>query len=314
MTETPHRSGTVALIGRPNAGKSTLLNQVLGQKLSIVSNKPQTTRNRVVGIHTRPGLQAVLVDTPGIHEAKGRLNRSMVRVATSALTDVDSVCWVIDAERAVQAAKAGKSVVHAGIEAIGSLVTDHVEPAVTVLALNKIDLVERLWLLPVIDALSQRFVGTHLVPVSARKGDGIDRIDALWGEILPEGPAIYPEDQLTDASERFVVAELIREKVFRLTNQEIPYATAVEVEQFAEDEESAGPRGRVLIHARIFVARDSQKGIIIGKGGQMLTQIGTAARKDIERLLGARVHLELHVAVQSNWPENPRVLRELGIE
>lgn len=309
----PHRAGFVALIGRPNAGKSTLLNQVLGQKLSIVSDKPQTTRNRIVGIHTRPGLQAVLVDTPGIHSAKSRLNKAMVQTATASLGEVDLVAWVIDLVPAVKAAKDGRPPLSKPEQIVAEMIEQSGVDAVTVV-LNKADLVPKDWILPVIDAVRQLLPEAVIVPISALKGGGVDRLVDTWGELLPEGDPIYPADQITESPERFIVAELIREKIFHLTQQEIPYATAVEIEQFKEEEGAEGERSRVEIMARIYVERDSQKGIVIGKGGAMLKMVGTRARKEIEALLGAHVYLELHVSVRKSWTSSGRALKELGYE
>lgn len=308
----PHRAGFVALVGRPNAGKSTLLNQVLGQKLSIVSSKPQTTRNRVVGIHTEPGLQVVLIDTPGIHVAKSRLNKAMVQAAVSSLAEVDAVCWVIDVVPLASAAQKGQEILGKGEQALAQVIEQADPPAVTV-ALNKVDLISKPLLLPIMEAVHARLPDAVLVPVSAMKGDGVPALRAQWREQLPEGPPPYPADQVTDAPERFIVAELIREKIFHLTQQEVPYSTAVEIELF-DEEERESERPRVHIMARIVVERDSQKGIVIGKGGAMLKQVGTLARKEIERLLGASVFLELHVAVNPRWTSSGRALRELGYE
>lgn len=308
----PHRAGFVALVGRPNAGKSTLLNQVLGQKLSIVSAKPQTTRNRLVGIYTEPGLQAVLVDTPGIHVAKSRLNKAMVQAAVSSLGEVDAVCWVVDVVPLAAAAQKGQEILGKGEQALVQMI-EQADPAFVTVALNKVDLVSKPLLLPIMEAVHALLPQAELVPVSAMKGEGVPRLVELWREQLPEGPPPYPADQVTDAPERFIVAELIREKIFHLTQQEVPYSTAVEIELF-DEEERESDRPRVHIMARVVVERDSQKGIIIGKGGAMLKQVGTLARKEIERLLGASVFLELHVAVNPKWTSSGRALREFGYE
>jgi len=310
--ETPHRAGFVALVGRPNAGKSTLLNKVLGQKLSIVSSKPQTTRNRVVGIHTAPGFQVVLVDTPGIHAARSRLNKAMVQTAVSALAEVDVACWVIDVVPAVRAVGKGGSALSRGEQELARMIAQAQVPTV-IIALNKVDLVRKPLVLPIIQAVHEILPDARIVPISALKGEGVDTLVEQWRDALPEGPAAFPADQVTDAPERFIVAELIREKLFHLTQQEIPYATAVEIELFDEQEREAD-RPRVHIMAQIFVERDSQKGIVIGKGGAMLKQVGTLARRDIERLLGASVFLELHVSVRPRWTDSGRALRELGYE
>ncbi|NOY26078.1 MAG: GTPase Era [Oligoflexia bacterium] len=308
----PHRCGFVTLVGRPNAGKSTLLNQVLGQKLSIVSAKPQTTRNRLIGIHTEPGLQVILVDTPGIHVARSRLNKAMVQAAVTSLGDVDAVCWVIDLVPVTAAARKGRAPLSRGEQALARMIAQANPPALTV-ALNKADLVKRSWILPVIQAVSALLPDAQIVPISALKGLGIPELMQQWRAALPEGPAVFPADQVTDAPERFIVAELIREKLFHLTQQEVPYSTAVEIELFDEEQRDT-ERPRVHIMARIFVERDSQKGIVIGKGGAMLKQVGTLARHEIERLLGASVFLELHVSVRPKWTSSGRALREFGYE
>lgn len=310
--QTDHKAGFIGLVGRPNAGKSTLLNQVLGQKLSIVSDKPQTTRNRIVGIHTRPGMQAVLVDTPGIHAARSRLNKAMVHVATNSLADVDVVTWVIDLVPATRAVKDGRPALTSGEQSIAAMIRDSGATRVCV-ALNKADIVKKPWILPVMEQVQAALPQAAVVPVSALKGGGVEALVDAWRGMLPDGPPMYPADQFTEAPERFIVAELIREKIFHLTQQEIPYATAVEIEQFAE-EETDGDRTLVHIMARIYVERDSQKGIVIGKGGAMLKRVGTLARKEIERLLGARVFLELHVSVRKAWTTSGRALKDLGYE
>jgi GTP-binding protein Era len=305
------RAGSIALVGRPNAGKSTLLNRVIGEKVSITAGKPQTTRNRVVGIFTRADAQIVLVDTPGIHVARSRMNKTMVRTAETSLADVDGVCWVVDGIRAVDRAKRKRPIVDRGGDHMIGLISGVNVP--TTIALNKVDKIAKSKLLPVMAAYSQRLPSADIVPVSALNGDGVDVLVGLWTGRLPEGPALFPEDQIMDGSERFLVSELIREKVFRLTDQEIPYSTAVDVEKFDESQRD-GEQPRVDIFARIFVERDSQKGMVIGKGGAMLKRIGTMARKDMERLLGAHVYLELHVTVKDKWTRNPRLLGELGLE
>ena len=315
------RAGFITLIGRPNAGKSTLLNAVLGQKISIISAKPQTTRNRILGIHNAEGLQVVLVDTPGVHQAKGRLNRAMVGMATDALEGVDAVCWVLDASRPAHRLASGappENVLSKAESRVLSLISRSGVDRVSI-ALNKIDLLSRSALLPLIAALSAKIPEAEIVPISALKnGDdrfagGVDRLVSVWKSQLPASPALYPDDQITDVSERFVVSELIREKIFNLTRQEVPYATAVEIEKFVEEpREGKPPLFRIM--ARIMVERDSQKGILIGKQGRSLKRIGTLARKDIEPMLGAPVFLQLHVSVAPKWTENPSLLRELGYE
>ena len=306
------RFGSVALIGRPNAGKSTLLNRILGQKIAITSNKPQTTRNRIVGIFTDSSMQAILVDTPGIHLAKSRINRSMVQVARNAVEDVDSICVVVDAQRARERWPVEGEGISPALEHIAEVV-DEADSKAVVVVLNKVDKLAKTELLPLMQGLHRRIPQAEIIPLSALKGTGVDSLVALWRRTLPEGPAMFPEDQIMDGSERFLVAELIREKIFRSTHQEVPYGTAVEIEQFTEEEREDG-KPFVEIYARVLVERKSQKGIIIGKRGSMLKHIGTAARKEIGALLGARVRLHLHVSVAENWTDSARMLHQFGIE
>jgi len=304
-------AGAIALVGRPNAGKSTLLNQVIGEKVSITAAKPQTTRNRVVGILTRADAQVVLVDTPGIHAARSRMNRAMVRTAKASLSDVDGICWVVDGIKAVERIERNRPIIDRASEHITGLFAESGTPIYV--ALNKVDQTPKPKLLPLMAAIAQHLPGAEIVPISALTGDGVDALVDLWAAGLPEGPALFPEDQIMDGSERFLVSELIREKLFRLTEQEIPYSTAVEIETFDESQRE-DEKPRVEIFARILVERDSQKGIVIGKGGALLKRVGSMARKDIQRLLGAHVYLELHVSVKSKWTNNPRLLHELGLE
>jgi GTP-binding protein Era len=308
------RSGFITLIGRPNAGKSTLLNVILGQKISIISAKPQTTRNRILGIHTTEDMQAVMIDTPGVHTAKGRLHRAMVQVAVDALSDADAVCWVLDASKMAQRADAKRPIIFKGEQAILRLLRE-ANPKKLTVALNKVDLVKKPSLLPLLAAVQEELPDAILVPISARRKKGVDALLDVWKTQLPEAPMMYPEDQVTDVSQRFVVAELVREKLFRETHQEIPYATAVEIEQWTEEPSTQpGKPPRIEIMVRILVERSSQKGIVIGKGGSRLKKIGTAVRHELEKMLEARVFLALHVSVASEWTNNPRLLRELGYE
>lgn len=308
-----YHAGTIALVGRPNVGKSTLLNRVLGVKVAAVSDKPQTTRNRIVGIHTTDDFQAVLVDTPGLHAAKSRMNRAMVDAARGALSDVDAVCWIIDANAALERQDAGRHVVHKGHHVIGGIIEEAAGKP-DIIAFNKVDKFTRQRVLPVMQAFHALWPDAALVPISARRGENLEALFGAWRDALPPGPPLYPEEQFTEASERFIVTELIREKIFRATHQEIPYATAVEVEKFDEQPGQGDKRGVVVIYARVVVERGGQKGVLIGKRGSMLKTIGTKARADIEKLLGTRVHLDLHVAVEKDWTENPRLLHELGVE
>jgi len=290
------KCGMVALIGPPNAGKSTLLNNLLGQKISIVSPKPQTTRNRIVGIANGPDYQIIFLDTPGLHHARDIFNREMVRIALETISEVDATCFIIDATFPPPEKERNP------VRFIESSSTQ------TILLLNKVDLVNKQKLLPLIEAYQTYYPFKTIIPLSALNGDGIDRLLQELLPLLPTGPRLYPEDIPTDATERFIVAEIIREKVFLQTSQEIPYSTAVVIDSFSEDTSNK----LVTIHATIIVEKNSQKGIIIGKSGSMLRQIGAAARHDIEALLDSRVLLKLWVKVQKNWTRNERFLRELG--
>ncbi|MDA3901893.1 MAG: GTPase Era [Desulfuromusa sp.] len=297
MTEEKFLSGFVAIIGRPNVGKSTLLNRILGQKIAITSNKPQTTRNRILGIHNFPGGQVLFVDTPGIHKAKGKLNRFMVDQAIGACSDVDLILFLVEAD---------DSPGGGGDEYILKLLDKSSVPVF--LIINKIDLVKPPRLLHLIQQYSERFKFAEVVPISAKGGDGVPQMIQAIRPFLAEGPQYYPGDMLTDQPERFIVAELVREKIMRRTSEEIPYGVGVKVESFEEKTE----KNLVVIHATIHVERDSHKKIIVGKGGLMIRTVGQEARKDIERLLGTRVFLELFVRVDKDWSQNERMLRELG--
>ncbi|HXH84450.1 MAG TPA: GTPase Era [Candidatus Tectomicrobia bacterium] len=289
------RAGFVSLVGRPNVGKSTLLNRLVGQKLAIVSPRPQTTRNRITGIVTRPGAQIVFVDTPGLHQGQGPLGEFMARTARRALEEVDVVCLVADAS--------------APVLDEATLAPIRAHPGPRVCALNKVDLVEpRSRLLPVIDAWRRALPFEEIVPVSAADGTNCDRLlDALVA-LLPDHPAFFPPDTTTDQPETFWVAEVIREKVFAFTRQEVPYATAVRVEELVE---RAAPE-RLYVRTRIFVEQESQKGILIGRGGAMLKRIGSAARRELEAFFGVQVFLDLRVEVRRNWRKDERALREFG--
>ena len=296
MTDKKFLSGFIAIIGRPNVGKSTLLNRILGQKIAITSSKPQTTRNRILGIHNFSGGQALFVDTPGIHKAKGKLNRFMVDQAVGACSDVDLILFLIEAN----------DTPGGGDEYILKLLDKSSVPVF--LIINKIDLVRPPQLLKLIQDYSERFDFAQIIPVSARGGDGVPQLLAAIEPYLPEGPQYYPGDMLTDLPEKFIAAEMVREKIMRRTNEEIPYGVGVRVDTFEEKPE----KNLVVIQATIHVERDSHKKIIVGKGGQMIRAVGQEARKDIERLLGTRVFLELFVRVDKDWSQNERMLRELG--
>lgn len=305
-----HRAGSCAIIGRPNVGKSTLLNRVLGQKLSIVSHKPQTTRNRILGVYTRDDMQVAFLDTPGVHKAKGGLNRYMVEQALGAIDEVDTALFLIEPS------VVRDPTVPAGIRVEPSEADKWIIEKLrgsnkpVVLGINKIDSVPRLQALPVIEGWKDRLPFAAIVPFSALKGDGVEALLDAIRDVLPEGPPLFPPDTLTDAAERFFVAEFIREQILRSTHQEVPYSAAVVVEDFDESEREG--RGLVRIFARIYVERSSQKGILIGKGGSMLKRIGTAARREIERLLACRVFLEMDVVVEPDWSERRDALRRMG--
>ncbi|MCX5918480.1 MAG: GTPase Era [Deltaproteobacteria bacterium] len=292
------RSGFVSLIGRPNVGKSTLLNLLLGQKIAIISPKPQTTRNRILGIKNLPSGQIIFLDTPGIHRSGNLLNQSMVRTALATLQEVDVVCLLIEAN----------SPGHEENDWILENLQKVRKPVF--LAINKIDLVPKGNLLPIMERFSQKRSFEQIIPISAVLGEGVDILVRELLKILPEGPRLFPEDMVTDLPERFLAAELIREKVFHLTREEIPYATAVAVEEFKEREE----KNLVVIRATIQVERETQKGILIGEKGKRLKEIGRLAREEMEALLGVRVFLELWVKVEKNWRDDPRALRRLGFQ
>jgi len=297
MKKEKNTSGFVSIIGRPNVGKSTLLNCIIGEKIVITSDKPQTTRNRIQGIHNIPGGQIVFIDTPGIHTGRSRLNKSMVDVARSAISGVDLLMLVVEATAA-----ADPEFIQ---DVLGKKVTIPV-----VLVINKIDLLsDKNLVLKKIADWAALYPFREIVPVSAGRNDGVEHLVSVVSGYLPEGPAMFPDDILTDMPEKFIVAEMIREKVFRLTRDEVPYSTAVVVESFIERE-----NGVIAISAAIMLERETQKGIIIGTKGEMLKKIGTQARQDIERLLDTRVYLELFVKVVENWSERPSKLRELGYE
>jgi len=296
LSEQPFHSGFAAIVGRPNVGKSTLLNAILGEKIVITSDKPQTTRNRIQGIHNVPGGQIIFIDTPGVHRAGSRLNKSLVDTAMEAIKGVDVILFLVEATSA-PAAEA---------EIMAEILSGVTTPVL--LVINKVDLVEKGPLLKLMDTYSQMHPFAEIIPLSAQKGDGVDRLIAQVCNRLPLGPAYFPDDILTDLPERFIVAEMIREKVFRLTRDEVPYSVAVQVESFKERPGS----GVIAISAAIIVERDSQKGIVIGSRGDMLKRIGTAARYEIERFLAERVYLELFVKVSKDWSDNPKKLKEYG--
>ena len=292
------KSGFISLIGRPNVGKSTLLNLLLGEKIAIISEKPQTTRNRILGIKNLPDGQIVFWDTPGIHRARSRLNQSMVKAALATYNEVDGICLLVEANQPF----------HDENDFILETLKKVEKPVL--LVINKIDLIPKPDLLPIMDQYSRLRSFEQIVPISALLGEGAAILVAEMLKILPAGPRLFPEDMITDLPERFLAAELIREKVFLRTREEVPYATAVVVEEFKERVE----KNLVVIKATIQVERESQKGILIGEKGRMLKEIGREARQEIEALLGAKVFLELWVKVEKNWREDPAALRRLGYQ
>jgi GTPase len=288
------KSGFISIIGRPNVGKSTLLNALLGEKIAIISNKPQTTRNRILGIVSRPGAQIVFMDTPGIHKPMHKMNEVMVKTALQTYNEVDVILMLVEA---MEQPGGGDKFI---IETLSQVKTP------VFLLINKTDLIKKEALLPLIQAYSSMYKFAEIIPVSALKNDLGGLVETILKR-LPQGPKYFPDDQLTDQPERFIVSELVREKIFELTKEEIPYSTAVVIEEMKEDPDIT------RISAVIYVERDSQKGILIGKGGGMLKQIGTLARIDAEKLLGTKVFLKLFVKVKKGWREDESMLRNFGI-
>jgi GTPase len=294
----PHKFGLVSFVGRPNAGKSTLLNRLVGTKLAIVSDKPQTTRTRISGVRNYPDAQVVFLDTPGIHRPLHRMNVQMVDTAVETLREVDVVGLVVDASE-----PSGK-----GDKFVVELIKDVEAPVV--LILNKIDLMKKSRLLPIMERYGREGRFAEIVPISAATGDNVDRLERVMLEHLPEGDARYPADYLTDQPERFFAAEIVREQLLRATHDEIPFASAVVVDRFEEPTEG---RGLMRLFCTIVVDRESQKPIVVGRGGEMVKRIGTAAREELERFFGTRVYLDLHVRVKSEWREDERVLGDIGL-
>ena len=298
MAEPAHRAGFVALVGRPNVGKSTLLNRLVGEKMAIVSRRPQTTRTRITGIRHLAHAQVVFVDTPGLHAGTGRLDELMAKTAERALEDVDVVCAVLEATEKP--------------ERLDTTVLEHLKGRACPIyaVINKADLVApKARLRPLIAACGAAFPFREIVPVSAETGENCERLLDLIVAAMPERPAYFPRESLTDQPETFWVAEAIREKIFRLTHQEIPYACAVRVEELTERKRPEC----LYVRASIFVEQESQKGIVIGKGGATLKRIGTAAREDLERFFGIKVFLDLAVGVRRNWRTDERALKEFGL-
>ncbi|MBQ1621394.1 GTPase Era [Selenomonas bovis] len=295
MKEKQHKSGFIAVIGRPNVGKSTLINSLIGQKIAIMSDKPQTTRNRILCILTRPEAQIVFLDTPGIHKPKHKLGEYMVKAAEGTLKEVDAIFFVVDATEKMGP---GEYYILERLQATAKPV---------ILVVNKLDLIEKEQVLPIISHYTDKYPFVGVVPISAKEETNLDALIEEVEKYLPEGPQYYPEDMVTDQPERLIVAELVREKALQLTRDEVPHAIAVDV-----DEMKARDNGDTYIRATIYVERDSQKGILIGAKGSMLKEIGKLARADIEMLLGTRVFLDLWVKVKKDWRDRDSVLRGFG--
>lgn len=291
------KSGFIGIIGRPNVGKSTLFNAIIGEKVSIIADKPQTTRNKITGIRNFPDAQLVFLDTPGIHKAKTLLNRAMVQTARESMDDADILLMLADA--------------HAGVHPQDLFLIETLgEVKIPVfLVINKIDLIEKPLLLPLIDKFRALYDFREIFPVSAAKEYGLDELLQTIKDVLPEGPQYFAEDAFTDATERFIAAEFIREKIMVLTAQEVPYATAVVIDSFKEEE----AKNLIRVSATITVEKESQKAIMIGKKGSMLKSIGTQARLEMEKLFGTRVFLELFVRVKKDWTASDKMLHEFGL-
>lgn len=291
------KSGFVSIIGRPNVGKSTLLNRLVGQKVAIISDKPQTTRHRIRSVLTLPEAQVVFVDTPGIHKPKHKLGRYMVDAALETLGGVDVILMVVDADK-----KSGPG---------DRFILEQLEKTDTpvLLVINKIDRISKPEILPIIEHFAGQFGFAEIIPVSARTGENLDRLVSVLVDYLPEGPKYYPEDAVTDQPENVILSELVREKVLWLTRQEVPHSVAVVI-----DEAFTGEKGVRVIRATIYVERDSQKAILIGENGKMMREIGRKARVEIEKLLGVKVFLELWVKVKPGWRQDERMLRSFGFE
>ncbi|KOP72344.1 GTPase Era [Lysinibacillus sp. FJAT-14745] len=294
---TGYKSGFISIIGRPNVGKSTFLNRVIGQKIAIMSDKPQTTRNKVQGVLTTNDSQMIFIDTPGIHKPKHKLGDFMLKVSKNTLREVDVIMFMVNAEQ-----KLGK-----GDEFILEMLAGN--PTPVFLVINKIDQIHPDELIGIIESYKERYDFAEIVPISALQGNNVENLLTTLTKYLPEGPQYYPADQVTDHPERFIISELIREKVLHLTREEIPHSIAVVIDKIRRDEEN---EDKIRVAATIIVERDSQKGIVIGKRGALLKEVGIRARKDIEMLLGSKVYLELWVKVQKDWRNKSTHLRDFG--
>ena len=293
------KSGFIAITGRPNAGKSTLLNQIVGEKVAIVSSKPQTTRTKILGVRTGGDFQLVLIDTPGIHKPHNKLSKRMEKYIYTATQDIDALLYVVDCNIKDEELDAER-------EALAGLKTSDVP---VILAVNKIDTVPKLQLLPVLDKLKDLYDFADIVPISAQEGENLDELFDKLKQFLPEGPKFFPDDVITDQPERQIVSEFIREKALRLLNREIPHGIAVEIEKMKKKD-----NGTYEILAAIYCEKQSHKGIIIGKGGEKLKKIGSFARRDIERFLDSKVYLELWVRVKEDWRNRENFITDIGFE
>jgi len=296
-TRSGYKSGFISIIGRPNVGKSTFLNRVIGQKIAIMSDKPQTTRNKVQGVLTSNDSQMIFIDTPGIHKPKHKLGDFMLKVSKNTLREVDVIMFMVNAEQ-----KLGK-----GDEFILEMLAGN--PTPVFLVINKIDQIHPDELIGIIESYKERYDFAEIVPISALQGNNVEDLLTTLAKYLPEGPQYYPADQVTDHPERFIISQLIREKVLHLTREEIPHSIAVVIDKIRRDEEN---EDKIRVAATIIVERDSQKGIVIGKRGALLKEVGIRARKDIEMLLGSKVYLELWVKVQKDWRNKSTHLRDFG--
>lgn len=291
------RSGYIAIVGRPNVGKSTLLNQILGEKVAIVSPRPQTTRNRITGIRTTETSQIVFLDTPGIHQGHSLIQRRLVDTALQTLDEVDGVVWLLDAHDRIKLEEERIAETLSGVE------------TPVLIVLNKIDLIAKGKLLPLMERCAQLLPGKEIVPVSALTGDGVPIVLDIVEKWLPEGEPYFTGGEYTDQSERFLASEIVREQVFLLTREEIPYGVAVTIDEFTDKEE----KNLIVIAATIHTERDSHKGILIGKRGAMLKEIGQRARGELEKIFACRIFLELFIRVDANWTQNPNLLIEMGL-
>ena len=304
MTDLQYRCGWVALMGPPNAGKSTLLNSILGQKVTIVTPKPQTTRNQIVGIHTDADSQIIFMDTPGLTQVRGRLSKTMIQAVWQSLGQADIIMPVLDAHLYIR----HPEFLDRDLAPVAQALASDDRPMIVVV--NKVDLFsDKSRMLPLLTRLHEMWPKAEIFPVSALRRDGLVDLVALINKKLPKGVAQFPEDQISTAPMRFMTAEIIREKLFLHLRQEVPYSVAVDVENWEEDEE----RGQTVIHATIYVARPMHKAMVIGRAGQSIKAIGTEARKDIQTLVGGKVHLELWVKVREHWTEDAAFLREMGL-